>query len=155
VATAPARASTIARAAGTRRLAGVRGPHRGLERSSSVTPSMLEVPAGDMSPLHVHRDEDEGFHVVAGQLTVHLPDRAITLRAGEFFLAPRGVPHCYRVGDTPAHVVVLSAPAGFERFVRAVAVRPSLDPAALAALAATASEHGIDLLGPPGTLPEA
>ena len=65
-------------------------------------------------------------------------------------LAPRGVPHAYRVGDTPARALVLSSPGGFEAFVRAVASLPEVDPGALAV---TATEHGIEILGPPGTLP--
>ena len=113
---------------------------------------MLEMPAGDMPPLHVHSDADEGFYVIAGRLTLFLPDREIELEAGAFQLAPRGVPHTYRIGAEGAHVLVLSYPAGFERFVQAVADLSEVDPATLTA---TAAEHGIQILGPPGTLPPA
>jgi quercetin dioxygenase-like cupin family protein len=111
---------------------------------------MLEVPAGHMPPLHVHHDADEGFHVIDGELTLYLPGRELMLRSGDFFLAPRGVAHTYRVGGAPAHVVTLSRPAGFERFVRTVAELPVVDPAALTEAAA---EQGIEILGPPGALP--
>jgi quercetin dioxygenase-like cupin family protein len=111
---------------------------------------MVEIPAGDMPPLHLHRNEDEGFLVLDGELTVYLPGREIALRAGEFALAPRGVPHAYRVGETPARVVVLSLPGGFEGFVRDVAALDELTPEALAA---TAARRDIEILGPPGTLP--
>ena len=102
-----------------------------------------------MPPLHVHRDEDEGFYVLAGEVSLHLPGEAITLRAGDFFLAPRGVPHTYRVGDAPAHMLATSD-GGFDRFVAAVGALERVDPPALAAVA---GEHGIEILGPPGTLP--
>jgi hypothetical protein len=84
-------------------------------------------------------------------------------RAGEFLLAPRGVPHTYRAGDAGARALVHSSPAGFEAFVEAVsrpadaAVLP--EPAApptpeqAAQLAAIAAEHGIEILGPPGMRP--
>jgi mannose-6-phosphate isomerase-like protein (cupin superfamily) len=111
---------------------------------------MVEVPAGHMPPLHVHHAEDEGFYVVDGEVTLLMPGSEVTLRAGDFFLAPRGVPHAYRVGDAPARWLVTSSPAGFERFVAAVAALPEPDPARLAAVAA---EHEIEILGPPGTLP--
>jgi quercetin dioxygenase-like cupin family protein len=111
---------------------------------------MLEIPAGDMPPLHLHHREDEGFYVIAGRMTLHLPGRAIELGPGEFALAPRGVPHTYRVGDAPAHVLVTSTPSGFERFVGAVATLEELDPAALTAVA---GDHDIEILGPPGMLP--
>jgi len=111
---------------------------------------MIEVPADHMPPLHVHRTHDEGFLVLDGEVTVFLPGREVTLRAGEFSLAPRGVPHTYRVGDTPAHLLALSTPAGFERFVSDVAALDDLSPETLVA---TAARHDIEILGPPGAMP--
>jgi len=111
---------------------------------------MIEVPSGDMPPLHVHRAQDEGFYVVAGEVTLFMPGRQVTLGAGEFFLAPRGVPHTYRVGEEPARLLVMSTPAGFERFVLEVAALDELSPEVLGVKAA---EHDIEILGPPGTMP--
>ena len=111
---------------------------------------MIEVPARDRSPLHVHHTHDEGFYVLAGQVTLHTPGRAVTLRPGEFLNAPKGVPHCYEVGDAPARWLVTSTPAGFERFVAAVAALDVVEPERLAAVAA---EHDIEILGPPGARP--
>jgi quercetin dioxygenase-like cupin family protein len=111
---------------------------------------MIEVPAGDMPPLHVHHTHDEGFLLLDGELSLFLPDREIGLRPGEFVLAPRGVPHTYRVGDKPARWLVLSTPSGFEKFVSDVAASDDVTPRALTA---TAALHGIEILGPPGTMP--
>ncbi len=111
---------------------------------------MISVPAGHMPPLHVHHTEDEGFYVLEGEVTLLLPDRSVECGPGDFVLAPRGVPHAYRVGERPARWLVVSSPAGFERFVAAVAALDELDPAVLGAVAA---EHDIEILGPPGTLP--
>ena len=110
----------------------------------------MELPAGDMPPLHVHRDEDEGFYVLAGDLTLFLPGESVTLRPGEFFLARRGVPHAYEVGADGARVLVMSAPSGFEHFVEAVGELSELSPEILGGVAA---EHGIEILGPPGARP--
>ena len=111
---------------------------------------MIEVPAGDMPPLHVHHTHDEGFLLLEGQLSLFLPDRKIALRPGEFVLAPRGVPHTYQVGDSPARWLVVSTPAGFEQFVEDVAALDDLTPEALTT---TAARSGIEILGPPGTMP--
>ena len=111
---------------------------------------MIEVAAGDMPPLHIHHTHDEGFLLLHGQLSLFLPDREIVLHPGEFVLAPRGVPHTYQVGDTPARWLVLSTPAGFERFVEDVAALDELTPETLTA---TGAGHGIEILGPPGTMP--
>ena len=111
---------------------------------------MIEVPPGHMPPLHVHRNHEEGFRVLEGEVTLFLPGEELHLGPGDFALAPRGVPHAYRVGDRPARWLVVASPAGFERFVAAVAVCEQSDPATLTALAA---KHEIEILGPPGMLP--
>ena len=112
---------------------------------------MLEIPAGDMPPLHVHHSSDEGFYVLEGELTLYMPGAETTLRAGDFLLAPRAVPHTYRVGEGGCRALVTSLPSGFERFVAHVSEMGAPDPDRLTALAA---EHDIEILGPPGMLPE-
>lgn len=42
---------------------------------------------------HRHPDEDELFLVLSGELELHLRERVVTLREGEFFIVPRGVEH--------------------------------------------------------------
>jgi quercetin dioxygenase-like cupin family protein len=113
---------------------------------------MIDVPAGDMPPLHVHYEEDEGFYVTAGEVTLHMPEgKSVTLRAGDYFLAPRGVPHVYRVSDDgPASWLCNSVPAGFEKFVAGVGALDQQDPESVTRVAA---EYGIEILGPPGTMP--
>ncbi len=111
---------------------------------------MIEVPAGDMPPLHVHHASDECFYVLKGEATLYMPGVERTLRPGDFIIAPRGIPHTYRVGDEPCHWLIVSQPAGFERFVADVAALEDPGPEQLAAVAA---EHDIEILGPPGTLP--
>lgn len=108
------------------------------------------MPAGDMPPLHVHHDEDEGFYVLEGEITLFSPGVEVTLRAGEFSLASRGVPHTYRVGPEGAGALVSSVGGGFERFVAAVG---ALDEVTPETLTATAAEYDIEILGPPGLLP--
>jgi len=117
---------------------------------------------GDMPPLHVHSRDDETFYVLDGELKLHVGDKEVGLTAGQTALAPRGVPHVYRVESETARWLTINSPAGFERLVRAAGEpapseqlpppgRP-LDPAALAQAAA---EEGIEIIAPPGTLPGA
>jgi mannose-6-phosphate isomerase-like protein (cupin superfamily) len=43
---------------------------------------------------HMHEDEDELFQVVRGRLVIQLEGgREVALKAGEFFVVPRGVLH--------------------------------------------------------------
>jgi mannose-6-phosphate isomerase-like protein (cupin superfamily) len=115
---------------------------------------------GNMPPLHVHRRNDETFYVLEGDVRLFVGDRELMLAPGQAALAPRGVPHSYRVESDRARWIVINSPAGFEQFLRAAsepAPRAELPPAGRhsdpAALAKAAAEQGIEILGPPGMLP--
>lgn len=124
--------------------------------------SVLEssAPHGDSPPLHVHRTEDEIFHVLEGELRLRAGDADVRIGAGETVLGPKDVPHTYRV-ESPegARWLVITTRGDFERFVRDLsrpAEVPELPepqgpptPEQAEALAAAAGEHGIELLGPP------
>jgi quercetin dioxygenase-like cupin family protein len=124
--------------------------------------SVMETlaPHGDSPPLHVHHTEDETFHVLEGELRMRAGDADITIAAGETLLAPKGVPHTYRVESREgARWLVITTRGDFERFVRALsrpAERSALPtphgpptPEQTDALAAAARDHGIELVGPP------
>jgi mannose-6-phosphate isomerase-like protein (cupin superfamily) len=112
-------------------------------------------PPGSMPPLHVHHAQEDGVYVIEGTVTLLMPGTSVECGPGDFFLAPRGVPHAYRVGDVPLHWLAMSSPAGFARFVLELAALPSTDPEELdpEELAVIAAKHGLELLGPPGALP--
>ncbi len=125
--------------------------------------SVLEnlVPEGDMPPLHVHHEDDEVFHVIDGRVTLFLPGQQVELAQGETFRAPRGIPHTYRVDSERARLLVFSEPPRFEQLVRAFSEPAPADqlpppdrPLDVEALGAAAARVGIELLGPPGALPE-
>ena len=54
---------------------------------------------------HHHDHEDEMFLVVRGAFDMHLRDRVVTIREGEFFVVPRGVEH-KPVANDEAHVLL-------------------------------------------------
>jgi mannose-6-phosphate isomerase-like protein (cupin superfamily) len=124
--------------------------------------SVMETlaPHGDSAPLHVHHTEDELFHLLEGELRMRAGDADVTIAAGETLLAPKGVPHTYRVESREgARWLVITRRGDFERFVRSQsrpAERPELPtphgpptPEQLEALAAAAGNYGIELVGPP------
>jgi mannose-6-phosphate isomerase-like protein (cupin superfamily) len=127
------------------------------------TYSLVEEQAqhANMPPLHVHHDHDEVFYLLGGKVSIHLPGSRIDLAAGQATFAPRGVPHTYRVESADgAHWLVSTNSGGFAAFVDVVSVPAEGDgyapPEALPApadLAAAAARFGIEVLGPPGALP--
>lgn len=89
--------------------------------------SVLEhrVPYGFSPPLHFHRGEDEVLHVLEGEFRVKVKDQEHRLGAGEVLLAPKGVPHTYRVESVQGgRCLTITVRGDFERFVRAVS-RPA------------------------------
>lgn len=120
------------------------------------------APRGHMPPLHIHHAEDEAFVVLEGETTLYVGDNVYALAAGESALGPKGVAHTFRVESATARWLVACAPAGFERFV-AVVGEPAPEPVLPPELVLPSPERfeeicrefGIELLGPPGTLPAA
>ncbi|QQG96722.1 cupin domain-containing protein [Mycobacteroides chelonae] len=55
---------------------------------------------------HRHDDTDELFLVIAGELTIQLRDRHVTVGPGQLFVVPRGVEHCPRA-DGEVHAVLI------------------------------------------------
>jgi quercetin dioxygenase-like cupin family protein len=116
---------------------------------------------GDMPPLHVHHEEDETFYVIDGKLELHIAGRKpVSVIPGQAAFAPRGVPHAYRVTSPhAAHWLVACTGRSFAGLVRdasapaataTLPVDPQFDPEEIAVISA---RNGIEILGPPGTLP--
>ena len=109
---------------------------------------------GSMPPLHVHH--------IDGEITVYHGADVVRLGAGDTVLAPRGVPHTYRIESETARVLVTGTPAGFERFIEAFGTpAPRLEIPAdpiepdFEAVAQLQRDTGyrVEILGPPGALP--
>ena len=82
--------------------------------------SLVEMltPVGGGAPYHVHRADDETFHVMEGQLEFISGERRFTGGPGTTVFLPRNIPHGFRVvGTSPARFLVFSVPAGFDEFV--------------------------------------
>lgn len=114
------------------------------------------VPPGGGPPPHVHGREDEAFYLLDGELEVLAGRTTARARVGDFLYLPRGIVHGFtNPGVTPARMLILTAPAGFERFFAAAGVpartgeqAPPLDPADFARLAELTRSYGADLAGP-------
>ena len=123
-----------------------------------VTVTENWAPRGHGSPLHVHRQEDEWFYVLSGELTFWVDGQVITATEGSFVYGPRDVPHTFTVSSDEARFLLVVEPAGLEDFIRvlsepaqSLSLPPaSIEPPAMETMMAAAAEHGIEILGPPG-----
>jgi mannose-6-phosphate isomerase-like protein (cupin superfamily) len=66
-------------------------------------------------PSHRHRDEDDSFYVLEGELTFGVEGEEVVAGPGTFVLVPPGIEHTFRNdGDVPVRFVNVHAPAGFD-----------------------------------------
>lgn len=118
------------------------------------------APMGDSPPLHVHRNQDEGFVVLEGEIRVNLDGQEIIARKESTLLAPKGIPHSYKViSPAGARFLTITRGPDFEGLVsflgrpaeRDVLPVPSGPPSPeqAAKLAEVCAKFGIDLVGPP------
>lgn len=109
-------------------------------------------------PWHVHHNEDEGFYIIDGELTVSVGDKTYKGTNGDFLLAPKDIPHTYKV-DSPgfARILLICSPAGFEEAVREMSspatsltpIIPDNSDIDFEKIADLASKLGIEFVEPP------
>ncbi|HVL54167.1 MAG TPA: cupin domain-containing protein [Vitreimonas sp.] len=86
--------------------------------------SIVEHPfaVGALVPPHIHRREDEISIVLEGQIGFRSEDQEVVLAAGGYIIKPRNEVHAmWNAGPTPARMIEVISPAGFENFFRELA----------------------------------
>lgn len=101
----------------------------------------LEGSPGVEPPMHVHRNEDEWYYLLDGEVTFHVGPDTYRGRAGSFVFFPRAVPHTFTIETPAARMLLLNAPGGFERMFE---LAPKTPEEAVAALA----RYGVEVVGP-------
>lgn len=62
------------------------------------------------SYLHVHRSDDEAWHVLEGLLRFRFADREVDAPAGTTVFVPAGTAHTYRVAAEPSRYLLFLTP---------------------------------------------
>ena len=115
------------------------------------------VPPGGGPPPHVHSREEEGFHILEGEITLQAGDERIVATAGMFVNIPIGLTHSFKnESSQPAKMLILVAPAGLENMFLEVGVplpdgsTTALPPKQeeIAKLLAIAPKYGVEILLP-------
>lgn len=97
---------------------GVRFMIDGLESGGGF--SLIEHPMSPKAlaaPIHRHAREDEYSFVLEGSVGALLGDEVLVGKPGDLIFKPRNQWHTFwNAGDTPARILEIIAPAGFEKF---------------------------------------
>jgi quercetin dioxygenase-like cupin family protein len=108
--------------------------------------SVVEHPfaVGALVPPHLHTREDEYSIVTEGQIGFRSGDREAVLGAGGYITKPRGELHAmWNAGKTPARMIEIISPAGFEHFFREAVELVAAGPPDLEQGAALAERYGL------------
>lgn len=131
----------------------------GAESGGRLFQMVVTEPHGAAPPVHIHRDADETFYVLDGELTFFADGEEISAFAGDFVFVPRGRPHTFLVRSPSARMLVTFGPAGAEGFFTKLGADASGGhdkPAAQAPdpelFARVADSYGMDIVGPPPAL---
>lgn len=116
------------------------------------------IPAGSPGPRpHRHRDHEETFYVLEGELTVRAGEQIVRAPVGSFVVIPRGTLHQpANLSPQPTRVLLIFSPGGMDQFFVEAAegrhplqARPS-DPATLKRLEAFTAKYGYEFGEWPG-----
>lgn len=70
---------------------------------------------GVLIPMHVHKNEDELFRVIEGEMKITINDKTYILSDGDTAFCPRGIPHSWEViGNKRLKTVLFITPSGLE-----------------------------------------
>ncbi len=115
------------------------------------------LPAGSMTPLHLHTRYEERVYVISGSLTVFVGPDKLTVGPGGFYHIPLHAPHTVQAGSEDTRAILISSPAGFAELVAragtpAHLATPRTEPD-LELFMTVTTELGDVTLGPPGMTP--
>lgn len=123
-------------------------------RDTAGAYSLFEVisPPQGGAPLHIHRNDDEAFYVLDGELLVQDGDQTYAAKKGDFVFFRKGTVHTYKnKGQQPARMLVVVTPGGYENFFEAmskVKAEPG-GPPDMATVADVAKHFNLEIVGPP------
>jgi len=111
-------------------------------------------PPGALVPPHLHTREDEYSIVTEGLIGFRSGDREAVLGPGGYITKPRGELHTmWNAGTSPARMIEVISPAGFEHFFRELADMSAADPPQPPDVMDLADRYGLQL-GRPDWLPD-
>ena len=117
------------------------------ERSGGTMTIWEELPPLLDTPLHVHANEDELFHIIEGEHDFRCGEHQFRVGPGAFVYLPRGVPHAHsRVVPTSGRFLVITTPGGFDGFFRVLAEAHQAGELGPAAYARASAQFGITWL---------
>lgn len=101
-------------------------------------------------PRHVHKAEDETFYLLAGEVEFWQEGQTTRHRPGEVVFIERGRNHTFRIlGASPARMVTVMTPGGFDGFFAEMAAGRYQIPQDMGQIASVGARYNLEFTGPP------
>jgi mannose-6-phosphate isomerase-like protein (cupin superfamily) len=106
---------------------------------------------GQGPPQHIHHAEEEAVYVLDGEINVKVGEDTIRAAKGSFVLVARGTVHTFwNAGPTPARLLVIVSPPGYEHMFDEVVGDRGVDPVTFVErVTAVAHKYNLEIVGPP------
>jgi quercetin dioxygenase-like cupin family protein len=105
---------------------------------------------GGGPPRHIHKDADETFVILSGDVAFWLDGMDSAQGPGNVVFVPRGAEHTFQViGLRPARMLTILSPGGFEVFFKEMAAGDFRIPQDMAQINKIAERFQLRFTGPP------
>jgi quercetin dioxygenase-like cupin family protein len=99
---------------------------------------------GCSPPMHLHRNEEEHFVVLAGTYRIQIGNTVFEAPAGTSVTVPRGAGHSWRnISNEVSRVLIILTPGGFEKCIQTIRDSPADK------ILEIAAHYGCFIVGPP------
>lgn len=130
---------------------GIQIVYRAVGEDTDGVYSLFEVTMqpGQGPPPHVHSQEDESWYVLNGTFNFQIGEQSFAATPGWFGLGPRDIPHGIKAaGTSPARMLMIVTPAGFERFFDELAELTASPPFDFDLVRALFEKYGMQIIEP-------
>jgi quercetin dioxygenase-like cupin family protein len=104
---------------------------------------------GGLVPPHIHHREDEFSVVLEGEIGFRSEQKEVVLGPGGYIVKPRGEVHAmWNAGKTPARMIEVISPAGFEDLFRSVVDLTERGEAEMSRIVELANRYEVPLAEP-------
>lgn len=119
----------------------------GSDTRGAMAMFIITAQPGQGVPLHLHRREEETFHVLSGRLRVQYEGQTRVLEPGDTVCLQRERFHAwFTEGDQPVRMLLIASPSGMELFFPELAPRDG-QPLSMVEVLATSLRYGIEFAG--------
>ena len=121
----------------------------GSETNGQFSLRVQEVAPGEGTPLHIHVEQAETFHVVSGTFRFRVGDKEVIGKPGFTVHIPKGTPHCFLYDGATENGQLISVltPGINDGFIAEVPVAQE-NGASNEAQAEIAERFGTQIIGP-------